>query len=273
MADQFQTFDKKPILEETITFRAWRFGFREVILAGITVLLFILCIVFAGLFGRSSVQLRDAHNSLIKAQNVCKDSPCLQTTGYLTELLNVSIGPCDNFFRFACGGYENKNPLDRYNYHRTVLKQMYQLNQARLTAILEGPAKRFFSWSSERKLKDFFRSCTDDFRREQMKAQPLLDKVFPLLGGWYVLDASWSSSPWGLNTMLKTVHTDIWVDALFAPRPRVDQFDSKKRVIVVRCVCVCACVRACVYVCVRACVVRACVRARVCVCVRVRACV
>ena len=196
MADQFQTYDKSPIVGDTITFRAWRFGFREMILAAITLLLLILCLIFAGLFGRSSVQLQEAKASAVRAQNVCKDSSCLKTTGYLMELLNVSTNPCDNFFRFACGGYEERNPVDSYTVHQNVLKRMFQLNQNRLMAILEGPVERLMTWSSEKKLKNFFWSCSDDFRKEQVKAQPLFDKVFPLLGGWYVLDASWSASTW-----------------------------------------------------------------------------
>ena len=234
MADQFQTYDKSPIIGNTFAFRAWRFGFREAILGAVAVLLLVLCFVFAGLFGDSSVKLQEAEASASRAGNVCKNSPCLRTAGYLMELLNVSANPCDNFLRFACGGYEEKNPVDSSRaVHQSVIRRLFQENQDRLMTILEGPVERFESWSSERKLKDFFTSCTDDFRREQLKARPLFSKVFPLLGGWYVMNSTWSATRWELNGPLMVLQTDLWIDALFAPRPMVDEFDSKKRVIVV----------------------------------------
>ena len=233
MADQFNTYDKSPIVGNTITFRAWRFGVRELVLALVALLLLFLCLVLAGLLGDSSEKLQEARAGAMVAERTCRDSSCLKTTAHIMELLNVSARPCDNFFRFACGGYQVKNPVDEYTLYQTILKQMYQENQDRLMELLRAPAERFMTWSSELKLKDFFTSCTDDFRREKLKGRPLLDQVFPELGDWYVTDPNWSGDGWNLNDPLKKVQTEFWIDALYAPWPVINQFDSRNGIIAV----------------------------------------
>nr|KAG5701974.1 hypothetical protein BaRGS_034556 [Batillaria attramentaria] len=232
MEVEFQTSDKVPIVPDTITFRACRFGCREMILGAIALVLLFMCLLFVGLYAHSAVQLQEARTSArVAMARSCKDPPCLKTTAHAMELLNITVNPCDNFFQFACGGYTVRNPLDRDEIHDDILKQMYDLNQDRLMAILEAPPKNSMTWSSEVKLKDFYASCTDDFRREQVKGRPLFDKVFPRLGGWYVTNTTWSHHAWDLNTVLKYVQTDLWLNAFYAPVLVVDPSDPKKRII------------------------------------------
>ncbi|KAK7098449.1 endothelin-converting enzyme homolog isoform X1 [Littorina saxatilis] len=233
MADaEFNTHDKNPIFgDSTITFRAFRFGFREILLGLVAAFLLVLCLLFAGLFGHSAVELKEAEVGRSRAENVCKNSMCLKTSGHLMELLNVSVSPCDNFHAFACGGYKVKNPVDRYSFGLDMLTQMAQVNEDRLMTILGAPSKKYIPWSAEKKLKDFYRSCTDDFTREQLKAKPLLDKIISKLGGWWVLNSSWNPSTWNLTAALMVVQTDFWVDAFYAPRVTWDDFGSRGRII------------------------------------------
>ncbi|KAL8593442.1 hypothetical protein ACOMHN_053492 [Nucella lapillus] len=230
MADQFK-FDKKTIVDGGFTFRSWRVSVREVILGVVLVVLLVACLFLAGFLGKSSSDLQQAQTGAQKAQNACKGSTCLRTTAHIMELLNTSVSPCDNFYNFACGNYRVKNPVDEYTLYQSIIKQMYQENQDLLMSILNSPSKRYLGWSSEKKLKDFFVSCMDDFRRKQSKGKPLLKYIFPPMGGWYVKDgASWNSN-FNLNDPLKKVQADMWVDALFAPVPFPDDWASQNRII------------------------------------------
>jgi Na+-translocating ferredoxin:NAD+ oxidoreductase RnfG subunit len=235
MADQFQTFDKSTILSSTVTLRSWRVGVRELALAVVAIVCFMLALVLAALYGTSSQQLQEARTSAQQQRtNACKDSSCLRTTAHLTELLNTSVSPCDNFFSYACGGFRVVNPVDEYTLTETIQQQMYQQNQDRLMEILASPTKNDKLWSSERKAKDFFTSCADDFTKEQIKGQPLIAALRRLMQGWYVLEPDWSTNKaanYDFNAALKAVQVDFWVDALFAPRVLPDQTDRKTRII------------------------------------------
>lgn len=232
MDDQFNTYDKNPIVGQTFTFRSWRFGVREVLMAFVTVLLLVICFILAGLLGKTSQQLQEARVDALTSASGCRDTPCLKTAAHAFQLLNTSVDPCDDFFQFACGGYSVVNPLDYNTVHDDIYQQIRDVNDDRLVDILESPSERFMTWSAERKLKDFYSSCMDDFAREQAKATPLLTKVMPLLGGWYVLD-TWNSAGWDLNSALKIVQSDLWVDALWGLWINVNQYDPKNRVIAV----------------------------------------
>lgn len=232
MESQFQTSDKYPIIESFL-FRGSRPAFRELILASIVLVLLGLCIVLAALLGRSSVQLQEAHTSALTASNVCRDSACLKAAAHAMALLNASADPCDDFFNFACGGYSMVNPLDSDEVHDNILRQMYDENRKRLEAILQSPVDRYVDWSSERKMKEFYTSCVDDFGREQVKAAPFLTNTMPHLGGWYVL-GTWNPGTWDLNEALKRVQTELWLDALWAPTVRVNLANPKTNIIAVR---------------------------------------
>ncbi|KAL8593449.1 hypothetical protein ACOMHN_053499 [Nucella lapillus] len=229
-----ERFDKSPIMDEGYTFRSWRFSVREGILGVVLVVLLVACLFLAGFLGKSSSDLQQAQTGAQKAQNACKGSTCLRTTAHIMELLNTSVSPCDNFYNFACGNYRVKNPVDEYTLYQSIAKQMYQENQDLLMSILNSPSTKYTDWSSERKVKDYFASCMDDFRLEQLKAKPLFDKVFPLLGGWYVKDgASWNADSWDLNSALKVVHSELWLDAMYSLRVRRDDYRSNKGFILI----------------------------------------
>ncbi|XP_076471613.1 endothelin-converting enzyme homolog [Babylonia areolata] len=230
MADQF-SFDKKTLVDEGYTFRSWRFSLRELVLVLVAAGLLVACLFLAGFLGKSSTELQQAQTGALAASRACKGSSCLQTSAHIMELLNTSVDPCDNFFNFACGSYKASNPVDDYTLYQSIYYQMYQENQNQLLAILNSPTKTYMERSAEKKLKDFYTSCMDDFRREQLKGKPLFQYVFPPLGGWYVINTSWTQTSWDLNNAVKVVQTDLWVDAFFAPRPRPDDKASKHRII------------------------------------------
>ena len=53
------------------------------------------------------------------------------------------------------------------------------------------------------------------------------------MGGSYLNDPRWDPMSWDFNSTLAKTQTDLYVDALFSARVRMDQTNSSQRIIAV----------------------------------------
>jgi endothelin-converting enzyme/putative endopeptidase len=101
------------------------------------------------------------------------------------SLLDTSVDPCDNFYKFSCNGWFKKNPLpaDQTSYGRFT--ELYELNRTHLKQILEtaaaaSPESRS---SNEQKIGDEYASCMDTEATNKGGITPLkpeLDRIAAL---------------------------------------------------------------------------------------------
>lgn len=121
-------------------------------------------------------------------------------------LVDPSVDPCDNFYRFACNGWFAKNPLpaDQTSYGRFT--ELAELNRTRLREILEQAAVPSAQrTANEQKIGDEYASCMDTTAINKAGLKPLkpeLDRIAAL------------RSVQDLPTLLGHLHT-IGVNAFF----------------------------------------------------------
>ena len=107
------------------------------------------------------------------------------------SLIDKSVDPCDNFYRYSCNGWFKRNPLppDQTSYGRFT--ELYELNRLHLKPILEqaavpvaaGPANAKPRSANEQKIGDEYASCMDTATVNKLGITPLqpeLDRIAAL---------------------------------------------------------------------------------------------
>lgn len=136
------------------------------------------------------------------------------------SLIDKSIDPCENFYRFSCNGWFKKNPLppDQTSYGRFT--ELYELNRQHLREILETAAAAPVAARSanEQKIGDEYASCMDTDEVNKKGIGPLqseLDRIAAL------------KSKEDLPALLGHLHR-IGVNAFFGMSSNQDFADASK---------------------------------------------
>jgi putative endopeptidase len=98
-----------------------------------------------------------------------------------TSLIDTSVDPCEDFYRFSCNGWFKRNPLppDQTSYGR--FNELFELNRLHLKGILEEVSENLGTRSpNEQKIGDEYASCMDVDainRKGIAPLQPELDRI------------------------------------------------------------------------------------------------
>ena len=133
------------------------------------------------------------------------------------SLIDKTVDPCENFYRFSCNGWFKRNPLppDQTSYGRFT--ELYELNRLHLKQILEEAAVPSPSRTpNEQKIGDEYSSCMDTATVNKLGIAPLkpeLDRIAAL------------KSSAELPALLAHLHS-IGVNAFFSMRAQPDFADA-----------------------------------------------
>jgi len=99
-------------------------------------------------------------------------------------LIDKTVDPCDNFYKFSCNGWFQRNPLppDQTAYGRFT--ELYELNRKHLREMLEAAAAPSATrTANEQKVGDEYASCMDTAAIDKLGIAPLrpeLDRIAAL---------------------------------------------------------------------------------------------
>src|ERR1700760_3642366 len=94
------------------------------------------------------------------------------------KVMDLKADPSGNFFRYACGGWIDANPIPADQSSWGLDQELMQRNQLQLRAILEKAAKN--PTHDTRKIGDFYAACMDEAGIDKKGLAPLgpeLEKI------------------------------------------------------------------------------------------------
>ncbi|MDX2298346.1 MAG: M13 family metallopeptidase [Xanthomonadaceae bacterium] len=103
------------------------------------------------------------------------------TPGLDLSAMDPSADACTDFYQYACGGWQQHNPIPADQARWSVYGKLYQDNQRFLWGILDGLAKNTAERSpAQQQIGDYFAACMDESAVETLGAAPLkpyLDRI------------------------------------------------------------------------------------------------
>jgi len=95
--------------------------------------------------------------------------------GFDVGNLDRGVKPCDDFYKFADGGWMQKNPIPADHSSWATFNQLHDKNEDVLRAILEEAAKdkSAAAGSNWQKIGDYYASCMDEPQIETAGLKPL----------------------------------------------------------------------------------------------------
>ncbi|XP_060086405.1 endothelin-converting enzyme 1-like [Ylistrum balloti] len=219
--------DKASILPDIKFGRNLDIKLRELALGACLFAAVVALIVLAALLGGKNDTPKSSPSIY---ESICVSGPCLKSASYVTQNMNKTADPCTDFFQYACGGYPTQFPLNPTMSSRTMFSNLYFENEEKIENLLNAPLLRTEEWSSERKIKHLFESCTDTYAKDTAKGAPVLTKILPEIGGWYVT-GTLDTATWNFQEALKKTMIDFWTHAFFTAYVANDWNDDNRRVV------------------------------------------
>ncbi|GFO00100.1 endothelin-converting enzyme 1 [Plakobranchus ocellatus] len=264
-ADSYKEFDNTSIVsssptQDTVKIGSVRLRKRDVLLGGIALIallmVLILAIVLAVQVGNNDDD-DDKKGAVNAAQTIktnksdsdqstpatlppdakglqmdlCTSPPCLKAAHYQKSNMDANFAPCEDFYSYACGSYDDNNPQNYMLTDVTPAGKIQLDNIVRLLDLISFPVDRDSLHSYERKLKHFMSSCTNHFDKMDLRGRPLIDQVLSKVGPVYFLHDDFDAANVDLHAQLKKTHVEFWTAAFFTVNVVTDQENWNKRIV------------------------------------------
>ena len=98
-------------------------------------------------------------------------------------MFDTSCKPCDDFYRYATGGWQDKNPVPEERARWGKFDELAEANLERLKTILDAAAADRSAAGDRKRVGDYYASCMDTPAIERAGAkplQPLLNRIAAL---------------------------------------------------------------------------------------------
>jgi putative endopeptidase len=91
--------------------------------------------------------------------------------------LDRSVDPCEDFYKFSCGGWQKKNPIPADQSGWSVYAKLGNENQQFLWGILEADAKATKRTAVQQKVGDYFASCMNTTAIDALGMKPVAGEL------------------------------------------------------------------------------------------------
>ncbi|PFX27583.1 Endothelin-converting enzyme 1 [Stylophora pistillata] len=218
----------RPSVRRTATMRCL------IILSLMSFIFLLISIVFITLYltARSDTSRADPQCSST-SQKYCGSQSCLLTAQDAFKQLNQSVDPCEDFYEYVCGGWENENPLGDGETFVSGLTLAREKSFNILKKALENANRNYSQNEAVMKTVDFFNTCNNTAAVEALGDDPL-KKLIDKMGGWNVTGNITPLSLMSIAQRIGKVSRELFIKPFVDIGVSVDPHNSNKHILQVR---------------------------------------
>ncbi|XP_046675412.1 neprilysin-2-like isoform X2 [Homalodisca vitripennis] len=147
----------------------------------------------------------------------------------ILSYLDSTVNPCDDFYKFACGGFIDSAEIDNDKAENSSFSQVDSKVDEQLKVIVSEPPTKDEP-PPFRSLKHLFSLCMDEKKLDARGVGPALN-IIKGAGGWPVL-GNWKRKNWNiLDTYIRLRKFMVGEDSLFQIYVEVDMKNNSRRII------------------------------------------
>jgi len=134
---------------------------------------------------------------------VCMTSGCVKAASHIIESMDQTVNPCDDFYRFACGGWKETKYINDDQTGITEFGALRENLNRKMRALIEGPPKKDEPFYNDM-MRLMYSQCMNQTNIETYQASPLIDDIIEM-GGWPVVENhEWRQESFNwLDTIIK----------------------------------------------------------------------
>ncbi|XP_068674901.1 endothelin-converting enzyme homolog isoform X1 [Montipora foliosa] len=162
-----------------------------------------------------------------KEPNVCNSLLCYNISRAISNQLDKSVDPCDDFYSYVCGGFFKEHKLSAEKTEITSFTILNKENLKVLRHALENDARYSQSLSITKTTK-IYNSCIDTSAIELRDEYPLA-QLIARYGGWSL--TGFGTNLWSVEEKMGHVLKDLNVQTLLSVSVKTDLMDSSRHII------------------------------------------
>ncbi|VVC41915.1 Peptidase M13, N-terminal domain [Cinara cedri] len=164
-------------------------------------------------------------------RDVCETNGCVQSAASVLANMDDTVGPCDDFYRFACGKFTRDAHIDDDQTSRTTYSAVNDKIVEKLHRLLESPRcgqePRHVAL-----VKRLYGMCMDVRRLNERGVGPLLDLIAGV-GGWPLLNGDlWNGDGFRwTDTVYRFRELGLGVDYFVELSVKVDRMHTSEYIV------------------------------------------
>ncbi|RWS14267.1 membrane metallo-endopeptidase-like 1 isoform X3 [Dinothrombium tinctorium] len=138
-----------------------------------------------------------------RQRNTCLTPGCVNAASYLLQNMDTAISPCENFYEFACGGWERRAHIDDDKNSVSTFSETDERLTYQVRDLIERNTSKH-DLDIFKHVKILYKQCKDEDAIEKIDDKILI-AILKDLGGWpVVVGSKWKESEFDwINMTLK----------------------------------------------------------------------